>query len=312
MAVIYVATSVVFFLIHLAPGDPLNFLIGEERAEISPGMIEALKRDFGLDKPLYEQYFIYLSNVLRLNLGYSFVKYHGAAVFDVITVRLVPSFLLMAGATFLSVLLGIVMGLLSSMKAGEKSDRLITFSSLIVYSLPVFFSGIVFLLVFGFYFRVLPIGGYQSPGEMTLDARILDILLHLVGPTVVLGTVQLPIISRLTRASMLEVLQSDYITAARAKGLPTRRIILKHALRNVLITLVTMAGANISLLVMGMILTETVFNWPGLGVLLYDAILSRDYPIITGLFIFTSVFVSFLNLIIDVAYLYIDPRVVYE
>ena len=305
---VWMSITIIFVLIHLAPGDPMIFFLGQSRIP-SQEFIDMLRLQFGLDKTLSEKYILYISNILRGNLGYSFVIYYGLSVVEIIFARFPATLILMLGSTIISSILGILIGVIGASKSGSKLDSILTMLSLISYSVPVFFSGIVFMLFFSLYLRILPVGGYSSISNFSPMEYAIDVLKHAISPIIVLGTVQIPLISRLSRAQMLEVFQSDYIIAAKAKGLSDWQVIYKHILKNSLPPVVTMIGLNISSVIMGTILTETVFNWPGLGTLIFDAVLTRDYPLVSGIFIFVSIFIVVINFVIDLIYAYIDPRV---
>ena len=295
-----------FCLIHLAPGDPIISLVGE--FQVSVEYIENVKRQYGLDKPVFVQLFIYILNVLKGDFGYSFS--FKQPVIDVIMDR-VPATLLLMGVTILfSSLFGVIFGVISSRKQYSKTDNFITLISLIGYSLPVFWLGQILLIAFSLKFPVFPAQGMLSLRESyTGIAYWADVFHHLVLPAFALGLSYLAINIRFTRASMIEVMGQDYVRTARAKGLSERRVIYKHALRNALLPFVTLTGLNFGFLLAGAVLTETVFAWPGLGRLMYDSIYTRDYPVLMGMFIFISVMVIIINLMTDIFYSVLDPRI---
>ena len=295
-----------FCLIHLAPGDPIISLVGE--FQVSVEYIEDVKRQYGLDEPLPAQLLIYILNILKGDFGYSFS--FKQPVISVILDRVPATLLLMVVTTIFSSLFGVIFGVLSSEKQYSKTDNFITFISLIGYSLPVFWLGQILLIVFGLKLPLFPTQGMHSLREsLTGIAYWLDLFHHLVLPGFALGLSYLAVNTRFTRASMIEVMGQDYIRTARAKGLSERRVIYKLALRNALLPFVTLTGLNFGFLLAGAVLTETVFAWPGLGRLMYDFIYTRDYPLLMGMFVFISAVVIIANLITDIFYSILDPRI---
>lgn len=295
-----------FCLIHMAPGDPIISLVGEFHT--SEEYIQNVRRQYGLDKPLFVQLFIYIVNVLRGDFGYSFS--FKQPVLDVILDRVPATLLLMIVTILFSTLAGVVLGVVSSRRQYSKTDNLVTLIALIGYSIPVFWLGQILLIAFSLKLPLFPAQGMQSLREnYTGIAYVIDVLHHLVLPAFALGLSYLAMNTRFTRASMLEVLGQDYVRTARAKGLSERKVIYKHALRNALLPLVTLTGLNFGFLLAGAVLTETVFAWPGLGRLMYDSIYTRDYPVLMGMFIFISAMVIVVNLITDIFYSVLDPRI---
>jgi len=295
-----------FSLIHLAPGDPITTLVGEFQA--SPEYIASVKKEYGLDQPLPAQLLFYVLGILKGNLGYSFS--FKQPVLSVILERVPATVLLMMVAITYSTMLGVVLGVISSKKQYSRTDQFFTFLSLIGYSLPVFWLGQILLITLSLKFSLFPAQGMQSLREpLTGMAYGLDLLHHLVLPSFALGLSYLAINTRFARASMIEVMSEDYIRTARAKGVSERMVTYKHALRNALLPLVTMTGLNFGFLLTGAVLTETVFAWPGLGRLMYDSIYTRDYPVLMGMFILTSMGVIVANLITDILYSVLDPRI---
>lgn len=295
-----------FCLIHLAPGDPIISLVGE--FQTSEEYIASVRRQYGLDQPLFVQLFIYMGNVLRGDFGYSFS--FKQPVLEVILDRVPATLLLMIVTILFSTLVGVILGVVSSRRQYSKTDNLVTLISLIGYSIPVFWLGQILLIGFSLKLPLFPAQGMQSLRETyTGIAYVIDVLHHLVLPAFALGLSYLAMNTRFTRASMLEVLGQDYVRTARAKGLSERRVIYKHALRNALLPLVTLTGLNFGFLLAGAVLTETVFAWPGLGRLMYDSIYTRDYPVLMGMLIFISAMVIVVNLITDIFYSVLDPRI---
>jgi len=296
-----------FLLIHLAPGDPAEVLAGE-MGGATEEMLREIRAAYGLDKPLASQLVIYLKNVLLGDLGQSF--YYNRPVADLILGRLGPTILLVLSALVLSVCVGTFLGVLASRKPDGFISALITILSLVGYSAPVFWTGIMLIIFFAWLIPIFPTSGMATFGATGgVLAQILDILHHLVLPALSLAFIYVAQYSRITRASMLEVLSADYIRTARAKGLPEKIVIYKHALRNALLPVLTLAGLQTGNLISGAVLVETVFNWPGLGTLAFDSILARDYPTVLGLLLISSVVVVFVNLLTDLCYRLADPRI---
>lgn len=302
---IFVVIVLNFILVHAAPGDPIFFIAGEFG---DPEYYEMMRADFGLDKPIYEQLTIYVANVLRGNLGRSF--FFRQPVMQVIAERIPATLLLMGTSFVLASLLGMVVGVIASSKPYSIKDNLITAGALMGYSLPVFWLAQMLLIFFALWLGIFPAQGMTSLRvNLTGIEYVLDVLRHLMLPATSLAVYHLALISRLTRASMLEVLQEDYITTAYSKGLSERRIVYRHALRNALLPVVTVMGMNLGFMIAGAVLTETVYTWPGLGRLMYDSIYTRDYPLLMGLFIVISISVIVANLVTDVVYGMLDPRI---
>ena len=295
-----------FCLIHLAPGDPIVTLAGESQA--SPEYLAEVRKLYGLDEPLPIQLLRYVSSILRGNFGYSFS--FRQPVLDVILERVPVTLLLMAVAIVYSTLLGVLFGVISAKRQYSKTDHFFTLLSLVGYSLPVFWLGQILLITLSLKSSLFPAQGMQSLREpLTGMAYWLDLLHHLVLPAFALGLSYLAINTRFVRASMIEVMSADYVRTARAKGLSERMVTYKHALRNALLPLVTMTGLNFGFLLAGGVLTEIVFAWPGLGRLMYDSIYTRDYPVLMGMFILVSLGVILANLLTDIVYSMLDPRI---
>lgn len=296
-----------FTLIHAAPGDPATILIGQMDA--SPEYIEQVRKEFGLDRPLLHQLGVYVWNVLHLDLGYS-LRYR-QDVTSLILSRLPATLLLMGTALVLSSVIGITLGALASRKPYSMTDNSITFVSLVGYSMPVFWLGQLLLLGFALWFPLFPVQGmYSLRAPSTGLGHLLDLLWHLALPALTYSVYHLTLIYRLTRVKMRETLTLDFITTARAKGVSERGVVWKHALPNALLPIVTAIGLNFGFMLAGSVLTETVFAWPGTGRLLYEAIMARDYPVLLGLFTVLSVMVVIANMLTDLLYAVVDPRVV--
>lgn len=307
--ILFVIVLINFALIHTAPGDPVYFLIGA--AEVTPEYIENLRREFGLDQPLWKQFITYLSKILQFDLGYSF-RFR-EPVLSLILSRMPATLLLMGTALIFSSVIGILLGVLAARRPYSIGDYSATFISLGGYSMPVFWLGQIMLIVFALQFAWFPTQGMYSLRAPSAGwGRVLDVAHHLVLPALTYSFYHLALIFRLTRVKMQEVMALDFIMTARAKGASERRVVYKHALRNAMLPVVTVIGLNFGFMLAGSVLTETVFAWPGMGRLLYEAIGARDYPVLMGLFTILSIMVICANIMTDVAYALIDPRVVYR
>ncbi|WP_050468128.1 ABC transporter permease [Herbaspirillum chlorophenolicum] len=300
-----------FLLIRMAPGDPASVLAGEAGSS-DPAYVAQLRQEFGLDQPVYVQLATYLKGVARLDLGFSYRE--RLPVLDLILDRLPATLLLMGCAFVFSVALGVLFGVIASRAryAGKRPwlDSAIMSAALLIYATPQFWLALIAVIFFSLHLGWLPPFGMETVGAgLTGWARAGDIAAHLVLPTVSLGCFFMAVYARLTRASMLEVLGMDFIKTARAKGVATGEIIRRHALRNALLPVVTFAGIQLGQLAGGAVLTETVFGWPGIGRLMFDALMQRDYQLMLGVFLMTSVMVVLFNLLTDVLYRLIDPRI---
>ncbi len=297
-----------FLLVHLAPGDPVYVLVGEHGATAE--FIEEVRRDFGLDRPLSEQLMIYLGRALRGDLGFSY--YYRQAVIALILERLPATLLLMGTQLLVALTAGVGLGVLSARRPNSLLDNMTTMGALVFYSMPVFWSGLMAILLFSSTLDLFPAQGMFSVRTPPVGvARVLDIAHHLALPALTLGLVNVALYARLTRTSMLEVLGQDYVRTARAKGLRERRVLLDHALRNALLPVLTVTGLNLGRMIGGAVLTETVFGWPGLGRLMFESLARRDFPVLVGMFLFISVAVLIANLLTDLGYGVLDPRIRY-
>ena len=298
----------VFLLVHLAPGDPTAALAGD-RADLE--YQQRLRERLGLDQPLAVQLGLYLGTVARGDLGYSFT--YREPVLDLILDRLPPTLLLMSVAFVLSAFIGIWVGTWTAARRGSRRWGAVGVAAVAGYSIPSFWLAIILVLFFGAYLRWFPIVGMTSLTSRATDPLSvgLDIAHHMVLPVLTLTVYYVALISRLTRSSMNDTLHQDYILAARGKGLSERDVVYRHALRNALLPVVTVLGLQFGAMIAGFVVVEVVFAWPGLGRLTYDAILARDYPVVMGLFIILSIAVILANLLTDVLYAFIDPRIRY-
>jgi peptide/nickel transport system permease protein len=303
-----------FLIIHLAPGDPAAVFTmggglfgGPDRDKL----IMEVRMKFGLDRPIQEQLIAYIVNVLKGDLGYSFFK--GKPVTMLIMQTVPATLLLILTSELLAILIGTLLGAYSASKMGSKIDVGLFFASSVLYSMPIFWLGLMLILAFSFNLSLFPTSGMVTvTGAGTGMAYLLDVLWHLFLPALALCLTILPVFLRITRASVMEIMREDFIVTARAVGLKERTIFFRHALRNALIPVVTTAALFLGFVLSGTVLIETVFGWPGMGRLMFDALTQRDYPLLLGIFVFTSICVVYVTLITDIIYAYLDPRVVYK
>jgi len=298
-----------FMLVHLAPGDVVDALSSGAFGDASEEVNARLREQLKLDEPVLVQLGAYIGNVLQGDFGYSPVA--KAPVMDLILPRVGPTLLLAISSLAFAVVLGVAIGTYAARRPESGFSHSLTVFSLIGFAMPVFWTGLLLLIVFGVWLQWLPISGMVNlrlPRDATLIERGLDVVHHLILPTVSLGVIFLASFSRLARASMLEVLQSDYVRTARAKGLPERTVLYKHALRNGLIPIVTIHGMEFGVLLSGAILVETVFAWPGLGRLAFTSVLTRDTSVLLAILTLVSVTVILANALTDIVYRLIDPR----
>ena len=305
LALVVVVGTLNFAILHLAPGGPETVFLNPR---ITPAAKALILKQFGLDKPIQEQYFLYLEGMVTGNWGLSY--FYSESAFKVIASRIPATLLLMVPSLILTVLVGILMGILSVRKPYSFLDRFLSSFAFFFYSMPVFWLGFILLTVFAVFVHVLPAGGMTSITSTGFD--VLDYLWHLILPLTALTLINLANFSLLVRSSMIEVLDQNYIMTARGKGLSERLVFYRHALRNGLLPTVTMLGLFVGSILTGAILTETVFSWPGLGSLTYDSISRRDYPIVLALFFIFSILTIFSNLITDIVYGLLDPRITYD
>jgi len=297
--------ALTFVLVHVAPGDPVRILAGDGGDE---AYYAAMRAKFGLDQPLPEQFLIYVASALRGDFGYSYVQRR--PVFDVIADRVPATALLMLSALVTSTLLGLWLGVIAARRADRPPDHAITVVTLVGAATPAFWLGQMLVLVFAAGLGWLPVQGMTSARGVApgLDAAV-DLVRHLVLPVATLGFLQLALITRITRNGLLDELREDYIRTAFAKGLRPGMVVRRHALRNALLPVVTIIGSHFGTLLTGAVLTEIIFAWPGLGRLLFDATTSRDYPLLMAMFLVAAVSVIVANVVTDIAYTFLDPRV---
>ncbi|BFI43677.1 dipeptide ABC transporter permease DppB [Yersinia pseudotuberculosis] len=316
-------TLLTFAFVHMIPGDPVTIMAGERG--ISAERHAQVMAEMGLDKPLYQQYFRYVNGVLHGDLGISLKS--RIAVWDEFVPRFKATLELGICAMLFAIAVGIPVGVLAAVKRGSIFDHTAVGISLTGYSMPIFWWGIMLIMLVSVQWNLTPVSGRVSDtvflddslpltGFMLIDTLIWgepddfkDAVMHMILPAIVLGTIPLAVIVRMTRSSMLEVLGEDYIRTARAKGLSRMRVIVVHALRNALLPVITVIGLQVGTMLAGAILTETIFSWPGLGRWLMDALQRRDYPVVQGGVLLVAIMIILVNLLVDVLYGVVNPRI---
>ncbi|MEQ9672116.1 ABC transporter permease [Coleofasciculus sp. G2-EDA-02] len=317
-------TLLVFLFLHLIPGDPATVMLGERATS---EQVEALREQLGLNQPLPLQYLTFINNLLHLDFGTSIIS--GIPIIDEIRTRFPATFELSLAAMIVAVILGIPAGVLAAVYKNRPADNITMIGSLLGVSMPVYWLGLLLIYLFAVTLNWFPPSGrisieagltfqpitgfYLLDAILKLDINLLqDVLAHLILPALTLGTIPLAILARITRSSLLEVLSQDYIRTARAKGIPEYWVILRHGLKNALLPVVTIIGLQFGTLLGGAILTETIFSWPGIGSWIYEGILARDYPIVQGGVVVISIIFVLVNLVVDISYALVDPRIKYK
>ena len=320
---VFILVSLVFVVLRIMPGDPVRSMLG---AHAPQEVIEKKREELGLNKPIIVQYFAYLGQLVRLDLGRSMILQQ--KVSQPIKEKLPATLELTIFGLIFTLLIGIPLGAYAASRRRTGRDFGIRLYGNVAYCIPVFWMGLMLQLIFGVWLNWLPIAGrtsarvfvstFERTGFYVIDTLILgnfgafaDVLLHLLLPSLTLGIVLSGVFVRLTRTNMLDVLRSDYILAARARGIPEKHVVYQHALKNALIPVLTMMGLQFALLLAGAILTESTFSWPGMGRLLVQRIYLRDYPTIQGVIVVYAFMVSLISLAVDLIYALIDPRVKY-
>ncbi|MBY5540825.1 ABC transporter permease [Rhizobium leguminosarum] len=297
-------SMLIFLLLRLTPGDPIDAYI-DPNLPMSPSDLADLRRSLGLDQPLPVQYLGWLQQALTGNLGYS-IKRLDQPVLGLVLSRIGPTVLLMGTALAFAIVAGITCGVIGAVRRNSLADLSLSVVALAGISSPAFLSALIGLYIFSVRLHWMPSGGMLTPGE---EFSLGDLLHHLILPAALLSVAQAALIMRYMRASLLEVLNQDYVRTARAKGVREFWVITKHALRNALLPIVTLIGSTIGLAIGGAIFIESVFNWPGMGLLLVDAVQTRDYPVIMGATLVIGACVIVVNLLTDITYAVVDPRI---
>ncbi len=306
-AVLLVAVLVLnFSLMHLAPGDVAD-TISQSMGGADQELLDQIRADYGLDQPFIVQLGRYIGNVLQFDLGYSF--FYNQPVTQLIMERLPATLLLVISAQMLALIVGVLLGVISARNPNGATSHFVTFLALFGYSAPVFWTGILLLIGFSLQIQWFPVAGMR---DVTISGgfwvHFWDVVRHLVLPMITLSSIFLALYSRLARATMMEVLGSDYVRTAKAKGLSEKQVVYKHALKNSLSPVITLAGLQFSAVISGAVLVETVFSWPGLGTLAFQSIIARDTPTILGILFFSALVVIVGNLLTDLALRLVDPR----
>lgn len=299
--VMMMVALVVFAVLRLTPGDPAAIIAGDSA---TPEQLDLIRHQMGLDRPIPMQFLLWLMQLVRGDLGSSLIS--GVPVLGMVTDRIGPSLSLATLTIVFTVLVAIPLGVVAAWQQGKLLDRAVMAFSVMGFSVPVFVTGYVLILVFSISLGWFPVQGYKP-----LADGLWPFLQRLILPTIALSTIYIALIARITRTSIIEVMNEDYIRTARAKGLKESAVLMRHALRNAAVPIVTIIGVGIALLISGVVVTESVFNLPGLGRLVVEAVLARDYPVIQGLILLFSFVYILINLIVDVLYTVFDPRIRY-
>ena len=292
----------VFLLLRLTPGDPAAILAGDTA---TPAQLEAIRTSLGLNDPLFVQFFNWISDLMRGDFGTSILS--GKPVIELIADRMEPTISLALTTITLSVIIAVPLGVIAAWKQGTLIDRFVMLLSVLGFSVPVFVIGYLMITLFSMQLGWFPVKGFKPIGD-----GVGNFLHRIALPTFTLTLLYIALIARITRTSMLEILGEDYVRTARAKGLPESRVLMRHALRNCSVPIITVIGIGFALIISGVVVTESVFNLPGLGRLTVDAVLSRDYPVIQAVILLASLIYVLINLLIDIFYVLLDPRIRYS
>jgi len=306
----FIIITLNFIIFRVMPGDPRQALLGEG---LSPELRVAVIERFGLNKPILEQYWLYLVNLFQGDLGYSFSHFGEPVVQTIFAFRFMNTFLLMGAALIISIFIGMAVGVYAAARRDTIVDTGSTVGFLVAYALPVFWIGILILYYMGFVWDFLPIAGTITRGydHINFLDYMFDYTHHMIGPLIVLTLSFIGGFYLIMRDTVLDVFTQDYILAARAKGLKERTILYGHAMRNAMLPMVSVIAVNMPYLISGAMMTEYVFSWSGLGLLTYNSVLSVDYPVLQGVFLFLATIAVLSNFLADILYLYLDPRIRY-
>ena len=297
--VLFVVSIAIFLLVHLTPGDPASVMLGVEATE---EQLKELRKEMGLDLPIYQQYLNWIGGVLQGDFGTSY--FMKEQVTHAIAEHVKPTLSLAIFAQIITILIAVPLGIAAANRRGTFADQSIMGVSLLGMSIPSFLLGLFLILLVGVKLGWLPVAGYQP-----LSSGLWNHIKYLIMPAISLGAIQAALVARMTRTSMLEVLNTNFIKTAQAKGVKKRAIIYKHALRNAFLPILTVIGQTFGVLVAGAVVTETIFNIPGIGQLIINSVERRDYAVIQGVVLFVTLSYVFINLIIDLLYGFVDPRV---
>ena len=301
LPVMAVVAAVVFAILRLTPGDPAAILAGDSA---TPEQLDAIRKNLGLDQPIYLQFIQWIGHLLQGDFGTSLLS--GTPVVEMIGQRMGPSIALCLSTIIVAIVVAVPLGVLAAWKQGKLLDRAVMAASVLGFSIPVFVTAYVLILTMSLGLGWFPVQGYKPLAE-----GVGPFLLSITLPTVALSTVYIALIARITRTSVIEVMNEDFIRTARAKGLNERGVLLGHALRNAAVPIVTIIGVGVAMLIGGVVVTESVFNLPGLGRLVVEAVLARDYPVIQALILLFALVYVLINLVVDVSYTLFDPRIRY-
>jgi len=304
--VVFAVVTLGFIILKLAPGDPVALFAGEG-ADLE--YLELIRKTYGLDKPVSEQYVAYIKGIFTGDWGYSLS--FERSVSDVILERLPRTLLLSISAFIIAIPLGVMLGMVAALKRESPLDSFIRSFTTFFNSIPAFIIGLILLFTFAVYWRVFPIGGFLTIGIIHTNflERVIDLLKHLILPVTSLALLFMVGYARVTRNTFIEAIMSDYVRAAVSRGIEPRKIIFRHALRNSILSVVTLAGVQAGYMMGGVILTETVFSWPGIGSLVVHAVSWRDYPLLMGILFISAIWVALMNIVVDLIYGFVDPRV---
>jgi len=301
LPVIVMVAIVIFAILRLTPGDPAAIIAGDDA---TAAQLEQIRQTMGLDQPIYTQFVVWVGRLLQGDLGVSLLS--GTPVLQMIAGRMGPTLALAVSTIVLTVIIAIPLGVIAAWRQGKLLDRLIMSLSVLGFSIPTFVVGYLLIYFFAIQLNWLPVQGYKP-----LSAGLLPFAQRLILPTLALSAIYVALIARITRSSIIEVMGEDYIRTARAKGLKEKAVLMRHALRNAAVPIVTVIGIGVASLISGVVVTESVFNLPGLGRLVVEAVLARDYPVIQGLILLFSIVYILINLIVDLLYTVFDPRIRY-
>lgn len=302
-----VIISSTFFLIHSAPGSFVEIMSSEMQIS-DQAMIDRLTVTYGLDQPLWIQWLRYLQAIAQFDLGFSYRQ--NMPVLEAILHHLPATLILMVTGLLVALISGVAAGVLAASRPNSTLDRVLSLAGVFLFAAPGFWLGIMLIVLFGVVLGWLPIGDMRTiGGDFGFVGGVLDVAKHLILPAVAMGLHQSAIYLRVTRAAMIEAAAADYVKTARAKGLSEQAVALRHVFRNALLPIVTVLGLQFATVFSGSVVVEAVFNWPGIGSLLYDAVVARDYPMVLGVIILSALVVILVNLVVDALYAWLDPRI---
>lgn len=296
-----------FLLFRVLPGDPIRLLARAGR--LTPDAIERLRQVFGLDQPLPVQFVMYLTNLWRGELGTSMT--YRRPVAEILSERITNTLILLAAATVIVVIIGVGAGIIAAIRRGTRLDQSLVITSLVFWSLPTFWTGLILVIFLAVYLKAFPISGMVTPGATFASGweQAADLARHIILPTITLAIVDMGQFMLITRSTLVDVMTEDYMLTARAKGLPGRKILWRHGIPNALLPIITTTALYVSLVIGGAIQVETIFSWPGMGRLMYDAVLRRDYPLLEASFLLFAATMILANFLSDLFYMVVDPRV---